>query len=332
MHDFFAVPDPSQKRGFRLRLVNNEGFPSKQKETMKTTYNKLAAIIIAFLGTVLTSNAEEMAPEQVQDTIYVSNPADIEYSAGMLSSKYNYQKFVEERSTRKWKVEGYVGNDVEPATFWSANREGLYIAAVGAMSNFDNTTSWGGGGEVGYLRKYWGFSVTATVSNGYPDRTSERQSQFTQLDVMGRLYLPGVEFKVSNNGSIMRMIPYVEGSWKKCSDYHTDGQTSVTTQETDEEYIITTTKTTGNLDAKPHVWGFAGGLRIEVDPWGSPLFIYGTVDYGRSQRFTYVRGQWHNQLKVSIGVGFRLFNNHGYNKNNLHRAGYTEREVKHYNW
>jgi hypothetical protein len=290
--------------------------------------------VIAFLGAVSAT--------QAQVTVYTSNPADsLEYGEQFYAAAANFQNQEEEQGTRSWVVEMPIGNNaLTMPKVWKAYREGLYFAGVASVSNFDNTTSWGGGAEIGYLRKYWGFSVTGTYSQGYPDKTSDDQTPFTQLDMMARLFLPGLEFRLLKDGTICRIIPYVEGNWKKAKFVVYDDGTSVTTTETADEWIITTTKTSENLDARPHVWGYAGGLRIEVDPWGSPLFFYATADYGRSQRFTYLRDQWHNQFKASIGIGIRLFNNHGYtksvrgskNKYLYEDYGYTRDEVKKHNW
>lgn len=293
------------------------------------------AIIAALCGTV--ANAQEILKE-TKDTVYVSNPADIEYSQGMLSSKYNYRKVVEEKGLRRWKVEGYVGNDTEPATFWSANREGLALEAFGMVYDFDGHTIPGIGGGVTYLRKWLGlYANGAMCFNADEARTSDRYGEkFTQFQAAGGFLSPALETKVrfSQNASpsILSFRLGLGITFKKCKDFKYDKSTSVTTEETETEYIITTTKTTGDLDARPHVWGWEALARVQLDFGGSPLYLFGTASYGKSQNFTYSEAQWHNAFRGQIGIGFRIFNGHSYNKENLRRAGYTEREVKRWNW
>lgn len=303
-----------------------------------------------FCGTFASVNAEEFnAPEQVineaeaieapeaiemQDTTvvvnYILNPAGPEYERGLLSSKYNYQHFVEEKGLRKWKVEATVGNDVEPAVLWSANREGAYIAAVGQYSFFDEHNCFGGGIELGYLRKNYGFSVAGTLSNGYEAKSSNRHKSFSQLDVIGRLYSPRLETNVGR--SVLWVALYGEFSFKKRKDLQNETSSSVYYNQLDEGIEVVTTETVGRLDARPHVLGWAAGLRIQYDEWGSRLSFFVTADDGKSQNFTYKEKQWRNQFKCQVGISLRLFNNHGYNKQSLQRLGYSEKEVKRYNW
>jgi hypothetical protein len=302
-------------------------------------------IVIAAFGAVMTSNAEElieMAPEQVteqtNDTIYISNPADIEYSQGMLSSKYNYRKVVEEKSLRRWKKEAYLGNDVEPATLWSANREGLSLEANAMLYDFDGHTIFGAGGGLVYQIKWIGAFVNASMGFDADEaRTSEHYGKkHPQLHVDFGLMTPALEtsirFSKNDCPSILSLRGYIAGNFKKVWDFKTDAGTTVTTTETDEEYIITTTKTYGDLDAKPHVFGWEAGLRVQLDFGGSPLYIYGQGGYGRSQNFTYSEKQWHPATKIKFGIGIRLFNGHSYNHDNIRRSGYTEKEVKRHNW
>jgi hypothetical protein len=294
-------------------------------------------------GTFTSVNAEEIySPEQVinaevaeaQDTTvvvnYILNPTGPEYESDLLSSKYNYQHFVEEKGLRKWKVEATVGNDVEPAVLWSANREGAYVAAVGQYSYFDDHNCFGGGIELGYLRKNIGFSVAGTLSNGYEAKSSDRHKSFSQLDVIGRLYSPRLETHVGR--SVLWASVYGEFSFKKRKDLQYDTNSSVYYQEIDEGIEIVTRETVGRLDARPHVLGWAAGLRVQYDVWGSPISVFATADYGKSQNFNYKEKQWQNQFKCQIGISVRLFNNHGYNKQSLQRLGYSEKEVKRYNW
>jgi len=307
--------------------------------------------VALFCGAVVSVNAEELvseasineaeasvaeaveAPEATGDTIFVytGNPAAVEYTPAMQGAKYNYRKFVEEKGLRKWKVEAYVGNDTEPVVLWSSNREGAYIAGVGQYSNFDSHDCFGGGLEVGYLRKYFGFSVAATGSNGYEARSSARQREFTQLDVMGRVYSPRLEWH--SGKSVMWVSIYTEVSFKKRKDLQYDQSSSVSYEELSDGGIdIITTVKNGRLDARPHVLGWAVGARLQFDIWGSPLSVFATADLGKSQNFSYMEKQWRGQLKAQIGLSFRLFNSHGYNKPAMQKLGYSREEVKRHNW
>lgn len=296
---------------------------------------KLVVLAALFCCGVMNSNAQEVP------VVYSDNPADIEYGKEVYSAVANYQNWQETKGLRRWKVEAPVGNNTQTVpVLWSANREGPYIGAVAIYSRFDNRDCYGAGLEGGYMRRYWGVSITGTLSNGYEARSSERQKQFTQLDCIGRLYLPGLEFKVGAKGSILRVTPYVEGSFKKRSDFHTLEANKVEIEETDDEWVTTTTTTYRDLDARPHVFGGAVGARVEYNPWGSPLKIMLNADWGKSKNFTYVEQQVLDQVKVQFTIGYNIFNNHGYaksakgskNKYLYEDLGYTRKEVKRHNW
>lgn len=267
-------------------------------------------------------------PELKADTVYLRNPADVEYSLGMLSSRYNYQAFLEEHGTRKWKVQAWVGNDVRPTILLSRNREGLYLAPIFNMSIFDNTVSVGGGAEAGYMREYWGLAAGFSYSQGYPDETSDSQSPFRQLDFWAKLFLPGLEFKVDKKGSIFTVTPYIEGNWKKCKFVKNLGETEYSyVTETETAWITNHVKTDGVMDARPHVWGCAAGVRLGYHPWGKIWYIFANGDIGKSQRFTYLRDQWHLQIKVEAGVAFHLYPNTKKNTDACRYAGYDPQEI-----
>lgn len=295
---------------------------------------RMVVLAALFCCGVMNSNAQEVP------VVYSDNPADVEFGKEVYGAVANYQNWQETKGLRRWKVEAPVGNNTQTVpVLWSANREGAYVGVVGAYSHFDGHDCYGGGVEIGYMRRYWGVSITGTLSNGYEDRTSERQKQFTQLDCIGRLYLPGLEFHLGR-GSVLRFNPYVEGNFKKRSDFHTLEANKVEIEETDDEWVTTTTTTYRDLDARPHVFGWAFGARAEVDFWGTPVKLMVNGDWGKSKNFTYVAQQLKNQVKFQVTLGYTIFNNHGYAKaprgsRNTYiyeDYGYERKEVKRHNW
>jgi hypothetical protein len=281
-------------------------------------------------------NVEAEAPEVAADTtvvVYMVNQGEAEYSPEIQASKYNYRHFLEEKGLRKWKVEAFVGNDVEPTILWSANREGAFIAAIGQYEYFDSHNCFGGGVEVGYLRKNFGFSIYGTMGNGYEAKSSKRGGSFRETDAGARLYSPVLETNIGRD--ILSLRAYAGANFKKRQDLQYEKNSSVSVEEIEigEEKgtEITTVVRTSRLDARPHVFGFEIGGRLQYDIWGSPISFFLTADWGKSQNFSYMEKQWHNQFKCQIGISYRLFNSHGYNKQSIKKLGYTEREVKRYN-
>ncbi|MBR6355268.1 MAG: hypothetical protein IKR92_00295 [Alphaproteobacteria bacterium] len=295
-------------------------------------------IAIAAFGTV--SNA--------QVVVYSSNPADsADFGKQVYGQAAGYQNFFEEKTLRTFKVELPIGNNtVTVPGLWGANREGPSIEAFGMAYDFDGHTIFGAGGGVTYLRKYVGGYANASVGfNADEARTSEHYGKkHPQLHVDFGIMSPALETSIrfSKNAcpSVLSLRAYVGGNFKKVWDYKTDAASTVTTEETEDQIIITTTKKYGDLDAKPHVWGWEAGLRGQLDFGGSPLYLYAQGGFGKSQNFTYSEKQWHNAVKVKIGIGFRIFNGHGYakslkgskNKYLYEDYGYTRKEVKKWNW
>lgn len=306
---------------------------------------KILVLAALFCGTVIM-NAEEMtevAPEQVvnaevaADTtivVYAVNQAEVEYSPSLQAAKYNYRQFLEEKGLRKWKVQSFVGNDVEPTILWSANREGAFVAGIGQYEYFDSHNCFGGGVEVGYLRKNFGFSVYGVMGNGYEARSSKRHGTFRETDAGARLYSPVLETHVGRD--ILSLRAYAGANFKKRQDLQYEKSSSVSFEEIevgeDKGIETTTVVRTDRIDARPHVFGWEAGGRVQYDIWGSPLSFFVTADWGKSQNFSYMEKQWHSQFKTQIGISFRIFNSHGYNKRAIKKLGYTEKEVKNFNW
>lgn len=289
---------------------------------------------IAIALAVVTSNA--------QVVVYSDNPADAaDYGKQVYSAAANYQNFVEKKSLRTWKVEMPVGNNTQTVpVLWSANREGLSIEGLGMVYDFDGHTIIGAGGGGVYQRKYIGAFLQAAVGFDADEaRSSDHYGKkHPQVHVDFGVMTPVVEIPIST--SVLGLRGYLAGNFKKVWDYKTDMSSTVTTTETDDEIIITTTKTSGDLDAKPHVWGWEVGLRAQMDFSGSPLYMFAQGGFGKSQNFTYSEKQWHNAIKVKVGIGIRIFNGHGYaksvkgskNRYLYEDYGYSRSEVKKWNW
>lgn len=298
-----------------------------------------ATAIIALCGTVANVNA--------QTVVYTSNPADsADFGPQVYAQANNYREFVEKKSLRTWKVEAPIGNNTETVpVLWSANREGLSLEVAGMGYNFDDHFTVGVSGGVVYQRKYIGGYVHAGAAFGADEaRTSERYGEkFTQYHLDAGVMSPSWETKInfSKNAcpSIFSVRIYAGINFKKCKDYKTDVAGSVTTTETDDEIIITTTKKYGDLDARPHVWGWEAGIRFQLDFGGSPAYIFGQAGYGKSQNFTYSEPQLGDAIKVKFGFGWRIFDGHGFakagkgskNRYLYEDYGYSRKEVKRWN-
>jgi len=302
---------------------------------------KFATAIIIAAGAV-------MNPVNAQTVVYTANPADsADFGPQVYAAAANFQNMEEEKGLRTWNIELPIGNNtLFYPKLWKANREGLSLEGHAMGYDFDSHTIIGVGGGVVYQREYVGGFVHGNIGFDADEaRTSDHYGEkHPQVHVDFGAMTPVIEIPIrfsKNCGpSILGVRGYLAGNFKKVWDYKKDNSVSVTTEETDDEIIITTTKTTGDLDARPHVWGWEAGIRLQLDFNGSPLYLYAQGGFGKSQNFTYSEKQWHNAIKVKVGVGIRIFNGHGFakagkgskNRYLYEDYGYTRDEVKKHNW
>lgn len=302
---------------------------------MKNFFVNMVVAAILFCGAVV-ANAQEHVVLQSLDNMEVTHDSTkVEYAPKVYAAVAKYQHDAEEKGLRRWYRQMPVGNNTQTQLkVWEMRREGPDIGIGVTYSRFDGYDLVGPSAEVEYMRRYYGFGLTvAGLFNGHEDRTSERQKKFIEFNSMLRWYSPVLEFKV---GGILGFRAYLEGSYKKRWDFHTLESSSVEITETDDEWITTTTTTQRNLDARPHVFGWAGGIRAEYHPKDTPWIITLDCDYGKSKNFTYVAQQILDQVKVTVGVKLILNHGGGYvkaphgSKNTYlyEDYGYTRQEVK----
>jgi hypothetical protein len=221
-------------------------------------------------------------------------------------------------------VEDFIGNYPVGAKLKYAQHRGASIGPVGAYQNFDGNNSFGGGIELAYFSNHWGASVTGTVSNGYPDKTSMNQAQFRQYDAMGRLYwLP--DFLQFDNHHLW-IAPYAEFSYKYNRDYQEEGGTYKDVAYDNNGKTTTTTTIFNKLDNRASTMGGAIGLYVGYEFWGTPIRVHVAADYGKQQNLTFMRDMWHNRLKVEAGVSFTLRKVHK-NKKAMNALGITPSEL-----
>ncbi len=259
--------------------------------------NIFTAIVAAIV--VVNVNAQDITSESVS-----SNPADVEYSAKHLGNKWNYEQTVNSKGYYRDVVEDYAGNSTVPTVIKSAAHRGIFMGVVGEYESFDGKDGFGGGLEMGWLGNHWGFSVTGTCTIGHPDRTSMDQAKFKQWNAMGRLYLMPDFLQFCNHHLIF--APYGEFSYKYCRDYQEEAGTTVDKSVDDYGTTTTTTKTLTKLDNRASTMGWAVGLYVGYEIWGTPIRIHASVDYGKQQNLTFVRDMWHNRLKAEVGFSITL--------------------------
>ena len=130
------------------------------------------------------------------------------------------------------------------------------------------------------------------------------QAKFKQWNAMGRIYLMPDFLQFCNHHLVI--APYGEFSYKYCRDYQEEAGTTVDKSVDDYGTTTTTTTTLTQLDNRASTMGWAVGLYIGYEIWGTPIRVHASVDYGKQQNLTFVRDMWHNRLKAEVGISFTL--------------------------
>ena len=221
-------------------------------------------------------------------------------------------------------VEDFIGNYPVGVKLKYAQHRGAFVGPVGIYQLFDGNNSFGGGLTGGYVSNHWFMSVTGTISNGYPDKTSMNQAQFRQYDAMGRIgYIP--DFLQFDNHHLWFAI-YAEFSYKYCRDYQEEGGTYKDVAVDKTGTTTTTTTIFNKLDNRASTMGGAVGGILAYEFWGTPIRVYIAADYGKQQNLTFMRGMWHDRFKVEMGMHLTIRKVHK-NKKAMNALGITPSEL-----